>query len=50
MIVDELDISKDTIWKIVIEDLKKTGILLMLCTAYIDCRTGGVTKMQHIKV
>jgi biotin operon repressor len=25
MIVDELDISKDTVWKIVVEDLKKKG-------------------------
>jgi len=42
MAVDELDIRKDTVWKTVIEDLKKkTGRLLMLSTACIDCRTGG---------
>jgi len=41
MSVDELDICKDIVWKTVIEDLKKTGRLLMLSTACIDCRTGG---------
>ena len=39
MIVDEPDISEDTVQKIVIEDLKK-GSLHAICTAHIDCRTG----------
>jgi len=34
MIVDELDIGKDTGWKIVIG--KKKENLLALCTAHID--------------
>jgi hypothetical protein len=38
MIVDELDISKDTVWKLVIEDLKIRK-LWVLCNARIDCRT-----------
>jgi len=41
MTVDELDISKDTVRKIVVEDLgKKMETLRALCTACIDCRTG----------
>jgi hypothetical protein len=39
LIVDELDISKDTVWKIVIKDLKIRK-LWALCTAHIDCRIG----------
>jgi hypothetical protein len=40
MLAYELEISKNTARKIIVEDLKKKG-LLMLCTACIDCRTGG---------
>jgi biotin operon repressor len=28
MIADELDISRDTVWKIVVEDLKKRKLVL----------------------
>ena len=42
MIADELDVSKDTVQKIFVEDLKKKKeILHALCTTHIDCRTGG---------
>jgi hypothetical protein len=38
MILDEPDINEDNVRKIVVEGLG--GILLALCTARIDCRTG----------
>jgi len=37
MIAYELEIKKDTVQKIIVEDLKKS--MLMLCTACNDCRT-----------
>jgi len=40
MLAYELEISTNTVRKIIVEDLKKKS-LLMLCTARIDCRTVG---------
>lgn len=41
MIADELDISKNTVRKTVVEDLKNKESLLVFCIARIDCKTGG---------
>jgi hypothetical protein len=38
---DELDISKDIVRKIVVEDLKNKERWLAVSTAHTNCRTGG---------